>query len=1306
MGTLSGSTSVSTNALEGNPALSVSSPSSLHSTPSSGAGSVPPSILSAFTPVLKGMSSSARSGRRSTPAGGRSSTSWGAASVPSSPFPPQSRTGSVPALAPSGASETPRTAPLVSRPAATSPPVYETGSVVATVTVGANPNTVGYDSGNGDVYVANWGSSTVSVISGTTVVATVTVGASLYGVAYDSGNGDVYVAIYGSNTVSVISGTTVVTTIPVGTNPDGVGYDSGNGDVYVANYGSNTVSVISGTTVVATVTVGNSPVGVAYDSGNGDVYVANQGSNNVSVISGTAVVATVTVGSEPMGEGYDGGNGDVYVVNSISSTVSVISTELAVGTLTGRVASSAQPEELDVGQTLGLSAPLIFPNPGVSGSPASVSPASGLACTTLPATLTNVSMACTASAAGSYGVTLTVTDTSGNSVWTSTTVTVFPDPSVSVPTPTRASADVGQTVVFSTQATGGPGAYTHYAWSAPSGLGCATFTPNTLTCVPTAPVSSGAVSVNVTDTDNYTSSPATLSYTVSADPTLSALTGAPASLDVGQSTSFSVVATNGTGRPSTYSWSGLPPGCLSANATTLTCKPTVAGTYSVAASIRDSNGFNLSSPSLTLVISPALGAAGLSASRATLDVGQAVSLAATISGGTQSYLYQWAGLPAGCLSTSTPSLACVPSAPGTYLVRVWTNDTNGASATTTVTLTVSADPTITTPTATRMTLDVGQSTVLGFMATNGTGLWSVLSWSGLPSGCTSVNASTLTCAPGVSGTYSVSASITDSNGMSVASGPVTLVVSPALTTPSFTPSRIALDVGQAVLLSATVSGGAGSYTYSWGALPAGCATSNTASLTCVPTSVGSGTFATTLTVTDSNGVTRASSSVTLTVSADPTILITGATYTRLDLGQSTLLTATVANGTGGASTYVWSGLPLGCVSANTLNLTCAPIDVGTYGVTVSITDSNGMTVTSGPLTLSVSSRLSAPTLSSSAQALDVGQSVTLSATVSGGSAPYTYNWTLPQGCASGNTATLACSPTTTGSATVTVTVVDGNGVSLTSTALHLTVSARLSPGSITLVPAVVDLGQATKLTASVSGGSGGLTYIWSGLPSGCTGNDTATLSCTPAASGTSWVAVSVTDSNGEMVSVGPVTLTVSPGLGTPTVSASESSLTLGGSVTFTVSVSGGTAPLTYVWTGLPAGCASTNSAVLTCVPTAKGTFTASVTVTDTTGAHVSASASPVTVKAIPAAAPTGLSNGLDWGILALGIVALVVGLLALLLAFRRKASTTPGSGKEQDRAGSGTEGGKTETAPSKPEPPSSTEGTEPVGTKGWKEDKE
>ena len=80
-----------------------------------------------------------------------------------------------------------------------------------------------------------------------TVTATITVGSQPVGVAFNPDDGDLYVANRGGGTVSVIDGTanTVTATITVGTGPFGIAFNPDNGDLYVANQRSNTVSVIA-----------------------------------------------------------------------------------------------------------------------------------------------------------------------------------------------------------------------------------------------------------------------------------------------------------------------------------------------------------------------------------------------------------------------------------------------------------------------------------------------------------------------------------------------------------------------------------------------------------------------------------------------------------------------------------------------------------------------------------------------------------------------------------------------------------------------------------------------------------------------------------------------------------------------------------------------------------------------------------------------------------------------------------------------------------------------------------------------------
>jgi YVTN family beta-propeller protein len=77
---------------------------------------------------------------------------------------------------------------------------------------------------------------------------TISVGSQPLGIAFDFANGDLYVANDGTKSVSVISGqtnTVFYSPIPVGANPYGIAFDSVNGNLYVTSVNDNTVSVIA-----------------------------------------------------------------------------------------------------------------------------------------------------------------------------------------------------------------------------------------------------------------------------------------------------------------------------------------------------------------------------------------------------------------------------------------------------------------------------------------------------------------------------------------------------------------------------------------------------------------------------------------------------------------------------------------------------------------------------------------------------------------------------------------------------------------------------------------------------------------------------------------------------------------------------------------------------------------------------------------------------------------------------------------------------------------------------------------------------
>jgi YVTN family beta-propeller protein len=216
---------------------------------------------------------------------------------------------------------------------------------------------VAYDSGKGEIFVANAGSGAVSVISDSAITPVpTTVPASTQTPVPTPMTTSTPTTIptpaptTAPTPFTQVSSSAVVANVPVGNLPFGLAYDSGKGEVFVTNVNDDTVSVISdnSNTVVATVPVGEDPQGIAYDSGAKEIFVANLASNQatsgiVSVISDSnnTVVATVPVGDAPEGITYDSGKSEIFVSNSFynmgtsyaSDTVKVIPVSTANPTL-------------------------------------------------------------------------------------------------------------------------------------------------------------------------------------------------------------------------------------------------------------------------------------------------------------------------------------------------------------------------------------------------------------------------------------------------------------------------------------------------------------------------------------------------------------------------------------------------------------------------------------------------------------------------------------------------------------------------------------------------------------------------------------------------------------------------------------------------------------------------------------------------------------------------------------------------------------------------------------------------------------
>jgi PKD repeat protein len=341
--------------------------------------------------------------------------------------------------------------------------------------------------------------------------------------------------------------------------------------------------------------------------------------------------------------------------------------------------------------------------------------------------------------------------------------------------------------------------------------GCTTANTGQLPCTPTA---TGSYDVNATATAICAllclqwSGVTTL--VVNPPVSISSITAIPAEVDVGYTTTLSMVTSGGTG-PYLYSWAGLPSGCSSADTSSLSCVPAASNSYSILGSVYDTPGSSASA-SVALTVVPAVVVTNFVVNPSQTGVGSSVTFTVAVSGGVTPLSYSYSNLPPGCSTVDSSSFSCTPSSAGTYTVGVRVTDAEGAQSNATASLTIDSGPSITSATWTPSSVELGQTASLAVTVTGGTSPYTY-TYTNLPPGCSSTDASSLTCAPAANGTYVVGVSVVDANQLT-STATATLVVNSPLGV-SFTENRSSGTVPLEVAFTSHVTGGAAPFTYDW-----------------------------------------------------------------------------------------------------------------------------------------------------------------------------------------------------------------------------------------------------------------------------------------------------------------------------------------------------------------------------------------------------------------------------------------------------------------------------------------------------------
>ncbi|MAY84472.1 MAG: hypothetical protein CMP59_10105 [Flavobacteriales bacterium] len=303
------------------------------------------------------------------------------------------------------------------------------------------------------------------------------------------------------------------------------------------------------------------------------------------------------------------------------------------------------------------------------------------------------------------------------------------------------------------------------------------------------------------------------------------------------------------------------------------------------------------------------------------------------------------------------------------------------------------------------------------------------------------------------GTYQVRLVVTDTvlGCIDTAFATVTINSCTAFSASMTAQSNVSCNGGSDGSLTVTQTGGAANFDYDWSNL---ASTTNSASNTNTITGLSVGTY--TVTITDANSCTTTASATITEPTALNSSIISQVNVSCNGGGDG----SAIASASGGVApyTYNWSSLETTATISNKA--------AGTY--TVSVTDANSCGPSVSTVTISQPSQIGASITPLSF--INCNGDATGSAIVnaSGGTTPYTYNWST-----SANVATV--SGLTAGSYTVTVT--DANGCSAISSATFNQPSALVTTLNSTLISC--HMGNDGSASANVTGGTTPYTYNWS-----------------------------------------------------------------------------------------------------------------------------------------------------------------------------------------------------------------------------------
>ena len=563
---------------------------------------------------------------------------------------------------------------------------------------------------------------------------------------------------------------------------------------------------------------------------------------------------------------------------------------------------------------------------------------------------------------GSTNYILEVEDINNCAATDSVLVSVNPSPTAIATTLVNIICDGGTTALDATGSNGGTGLLS-FLWSPPLGLDNPTSdSPNASPTITTAYI------VTVTD-QNSCIGLDTLTITVNPNPIIDLTSMVLVNENCGTSNG-SITGITATGIPTlTYDWDDGS-GSVGSG---LDLTPIAAGSYTL--TVTDGNGCTAQSGPIVINNIAGPGIIGLGMVNTPDTCGQSVGgiTGLTITGGAGTLTYDWSD---GSSSVGS-SLDLTNVTAGVYTLTV--TDSAGCSITS-ILLVISeiSGPTVDLTGQVNAADTCGQlvGSITGTIASGGTSPYTY-SWD---DGSSVIGTNADLTGLGV-GSYNLT--ISDNAGCTVTGGPYVIVDVPAptLDLTGIVVANAHCGQSDGNITGVIVIGGSGTISYSW---DDGTAAVGTAADLL---NVLAGNY--TLTVTDNAGCSSTGTPVAVLDLPGPT-LNAGAVVIALSSCGGSDGSITGINISGGSFPYNYTWSDGTSTVGTSLNLLSQP--AGTY--TVTVTDGNGCTDTSGPYTIS---EFGAPTIDATAiifipETCDSINGSIGGITVSGGTAPISYSW--------------------------------------------------------------------------------------------------------------------------------------------------------------------------------------------------------------------------------------------------------------------------------------------------------------------------